>query len=290
MSLWEDVEHDYVTNNGVKIHYVTIGQGPLVLMVHGFPDFWYTWRHQMAALKDHFQVVAIDQRGYNKSDQPEGVEAYDVSYLVADVAAVIEHIGREKAVVVGHDWGGVVAWFFAMHRPEMTDKLIILNEPHPSGFIRELASNPEQRANSAYARRFQEASAADPDIYWGRPMTAEVLARWVQDAADRSHYVEAFERSNFESMINYYKQNYPRPSDANKGMGATLEFPKVQAPVLQFHGLKDIFLHSNGLNNTWDWLANDLTLVTIPGVGHFVQHDAAELVSSTMKWWLLARR
>lgn len=290
MSLWEDVEHDYAINDGIKIHYVSIGQGPLVVMVHGFPDFWYTWHHQMETLKKNFRVVAIDQRGYNKSDQPKTVEAYDVSHLVADVKAVIKHIGKEKAVIVGHDWGGVVAWSFAMRHPEMTDKLIILNLPHPRGMNRELATNPEQQANSAYARKFQEASATDPDVFFGQPMTAENLAGWVQGAEDKARYVEAFKRSNFGGMLNYYKQNYPRPSNTNTDMGGAAEPPKIQASVLQFHGLNDVFLHSNGLNNTWDWLANDFTLVTVPRIGHFVQHEAAELVSNTMIWWLLARQ
>ena len=95
-----------VSEGGVKIHYATLGSGPLVVMIHGFPDFWYTWRHQMAALSETFQVVAIDQRGYNLSDKPKGVESYDMRLLVADVAAVIRHLGRDKATIVGHDWGG----------------------------------------------------------------------------------------------------------------------------------------------------------------------------------------
>lgn len=107
--LMDRVEHGYADSNGVKIHYASIGEGPLVVMIHGFPDFWYSWRHQMEVLSSDFQVVAIDQRGYNKSDQPEGDENYDMRYLVGDVAAVIRHLGRDKATIVGHDWGGAVA-------------------------------------------------------------------------------------------------------------------------------------------------------------------------------------
>ncbi len=109
--VFERVEHGYaVSDGGVKIHYATLGKGPLVVMIHGFPDFWYSWRHQMAALAESFQVVAIDQRGYNLSDKPKGVEQYDMRLLVGDVAAVIRHLGRDKATIVGHDWGGMVAW------------------------------------------------------------------------------------------------------------------------------------------------------------------------------------
>src|SRR5258708_17100132 len=148
------VTHGYADSNGVKIHYASIGKGPLVLMIHGFPDYWYTWRNQMEALSDSYQAVAIDQRGYNLSDKPKGVENYDVRLLVADVAAVIKHLGRDKAIIVGHDWGGLVAWSLAMGMPEMVDRLIILSLPHPRGIAREHAANPEQQQNSQYSRYF----------------------------------------------------------------------------------------------------------------------------------------
>src|SRR5436190_11686247 len=144
--VFDRVTHGYaVSGDGVKIHYASLGQGPLVVMIHGFPDFWYTWRHQMAALSKNFQVVAIDQRGYNLSDKPKGVENYDMRLLVGDVAAVIKSLGQEKAIVVGHDWGGMVAWQLALNVPQMVDRLIILNLPHPRGLSRELANNPAQQ-------------------------------------------------------------------------------------------------------------------------------------------------
>src|SRR5579862_7333939 len=154
------VKHGYADSNGVKIHYASLGNGPLIVMIHGFPDYWYTWRNQMEALSDKYQCVAIDQRGYNLSDKPKGVENYDMRLLVGDVAAVIKALGRDKAIIVGHDWGGAVAWQFALNLPQMTDRLIILNLPHPRGLSRELAHNPEQQKNSAYARGFQQADAA----------------------------------------------------------------------------------------------------------------------------------
>src|SRR6266568_1510519 len=154
------VTHGSADSNGVKIHYASIGKGPLMVMIHGFPDFWYTWRKQMEALSDTYQCVAIDQRGYNLSDKPKGVDNYRIPLLVADVAAVIKSLGRDKAIIVGHDWGGMVAWTFAMTNPQMTDKLVILNLPHPRGLIRELAHNPQQRKNSQYARNFQQPDAA----------------------------------------------------------------------------------------------------------------------------------
>ena len=110
-------EEGFADSDGVKIHYVTAGKGPLVVMIHGFPDFWYTWRAQMPELAKHFQVVAIDMRGYNKSDQPEGVENYKMPKLVGDIDAVVKHFKADKAIIVGHDWGGMVAWTYAMTFP-----------------------------------------------------------------------------------------------------------------------------------------------------------------------------
>jgi len=273
--VWDTVQHGYADNNGVKIHYATIGSGPLVVMIHGFPDFWYSWRHQMAALSDSYQVVAIDQRGYNLSDKPKGKENYDMSLLVEDVRAVLRHFHQDRAVIVGHDWGGRVAWGFALKYPEMTSRLIVCNLPHPRGIAYERAHNPEQQKNMAYARRFQEPDAA-------KILTAEGLANRIKDPEVKARYVEAFRRSDFEGMLDYYKQNYPYPPYVED----TSPVVKVKPAVLLFHGLNDTALMSGALNNTWNWLEKDLTLVTVPGAGHWVQEDAADFVSGMMKSWL----
>ncbi len=269
------VKHGYADSNGVKIHYASLGQGPLVVMIHGFPDYWYTWRDQMEALSDKFQCVAIDQRGYNLSDKPKGVENYDMRLLVGDVLAVIKANGADKAVVVGHDWGGAVAWQLALNVPQAVDRLIILNLPHPKGLNRELVHNPQQQKNSQYARNFQKPDAAEnfKIEQWN----------WVKDPGARVKWLEAMKRSDVEAMLNYYKRNYPRePYTEDPNPPA-----KTQMPVLMIHGLGDTALLSGALNNTWDWMGKDLTLVTIPNSGHFVQQDASELVSKTMRAWLL---
>ena len=274
----EPLTHGFADSAGVKIHYVTAGQGPLVVMIHGFPDYWYTWREQIPSLAEHFQVVAIDQRGYNKSDQPEGVENYAMSKLVDDAKAVVDHFERQEAVIVGHDWGGAVAWFFAMKYPATTQRLVILNLPHPRGLQRELANNPKQQANAAYARQFQEPDAADA-------LTAEGLAGWVRDEDARKHYIEAFRRSSFTGMLNYYKANYPREPYTEHW----IDLPAIQCPVLMIHGLQDNALLPGGLNDTWNWVENELTLVTLPNADHWVQQDASEKVTSTMLRWLVER-
>jgi pimeloyl-ACP methyl ester carboxylesterase len=264
----------FADSSGVKIHYVTAGKGPLVILLHGFPDFWYTWRDQIPALAKNFQVVAVDLRGYNKSDQPKGVENYAMDKLVGDVDAVRRHFQQEKAIVVGHDWGGAIAWSYAMTHPRQTDKLIILNLPHPRGLLRELASNPEQQKNSQYARSFQ-----DPDA--SAKVKAEMLVFWVKESDARQKYLQALKRSSLEGMLNYYKANYPRPP-----YKSPFEFPPVQCPVLMIHGLKDIYLLPGALNDTWKWVDGDLTLVTVPKAGHFVHRDAPGFVTRTMANWL----
>ena len=275
----------YVESGKVKIHCVSLGraEAPLLVMIHGFPDFWYSWRAQMPTLAQSFHVVAIDQRGYNLSGQPTGVENYALAKLVDDVAAVVRHFGRGsgKAVIVGHDWGGMVAWSFAMVHPELTDRLIVLNLPHPRGLARELATNPAQQKNSQYARDFQKPEAASK-------LTASMLSAWVKDPGARKVYTAALARSSMEGMLNYYKANYPKDAaDAALRAVAAGASPPINCPVLLIHGLKDEYLLSGALNDTWNWIKRDLTLVTIPDAGHFVQQDAADLVTRTMRSWLL---
>lgn len=276
----DGIERKFADNDGVKIHYAAMGSGPLVIFIHGFPDYWRSWIHQMNGLRSDYRVLAMDTRGYNRSDQPEAQKAYGMSRLVKDVAAVLKAEGGEKATIVGHDWGGAIAWNFAMSFPGMTDKLIIVNLPHPRGILRELKNNPEQKANSQYARDFQK-----PDSH--ERLNARMLAGIVaKDEEARAKYVEAFSRSSLKGMMHYYRENYPREPYGSQ----SAEIPRISAPVLQFHGLGDKALHHHGLNNTWEWLEKDYTLVTIPGVGHWAHHEAADLVTDTMKWWLKMRR
>jgi pimeloyl-ACP methyl ester carboxylesterase len=278
VDVWDEVEHHFAQNQGVKIHYVTLGSGPTVLFLHGFPDFWYSWRDQMAALSGDFRTAAIDLRGYNQSDQPAGIENYRLPLILDDVAAVVRDLGG-KVTLVGHDWGGAIAWRFAMAHPESVERLIILNLTHPRGYAAVVANPTDaQRANTEYARRF---ASSQPD---GSPVPDRILAMGDRfGSVIGGRYREAFGRSSYDGMLNYYRANYGQVG------GAGVELPNLPMPVLQFHGLKDSAVDKDGLKNTWDWIAADYTLVTIPSSGHWVQSEASELVSSTMKAWLLAR-
>jgi len=277
---WDKVQHKFADNQGVRIHYALTGTGPLVVFIHGFPDYWGSWHHQMQGLSTDHTVAAMDTRGYNLSDQPEGVENYDMALLIGDVMAVIKAEQREKAIIVGHDWGGAIAWAFAAAKPEMTDKLIIVNLPHLSGLARELMKeNSAQHKSSAYARLFQR-----EDSHKG--LNAQMLVGIVAPATQelKEKYMEAFQRSSLESMMNYYRRNYPREPYQVPAL------PKIQAPVLQFHGLDDTALLAPALNQTWEHLAKDWTLVTLPGVGHWAHHQAPDTVTDTMSWWLRMRQ
>jgi pimeloyl-ACP methyl ester carboxylesterase len=268
-------ESGYVKSGDVKIHYRAAGKGPLVVLLHGFPDFHYTWRHQVPVLSKHFRTVAIDLRGYNLSDKPKKDDDYAMPKLVGDVAAVIAHFKEKKAIVIGHDWGGAIAWSVAMSKPELVEKLVVLNCPHPAGISRELANNEAQKKASAYAREFQKPGAH-------KKVDVDRLVSWVEDKGEREKYREALKKSSMDGMLAYYRVNYPKePYKALKDVS------KVKCPVLLIHGLSDGYLLPGALNDTWRWVDGELTLETIPKAGHWVHHDAKAAVNKRLLRWLV---
>lgn len=268
------VEDKYATSeDGTKIHYVASGKGPLVVMVHGFPDYSGTWDHLTPKLNDAYRVVAMDTRGYNLSGQPVGVDNYRMPKLVADIHAVIKAEGAAKATVLGHDWGAAQVWHYALAHPETVERVIAMSVPHPAMFLNQIMKSPE---NSTYARNFQkEGSEAN--------LTAEGLARSVRDPAEKAKYVEAFSRSSFAGMMNYYRANYPAPLKPGE---AAPTYPKINVPVLVVHGMKDTALLSFAHNDTWDQISKDTTIVMIPDSGHWIQRDAPDLLAANVRSWL----
>jgi len=275
-------EDHYANDDGVKIHYVAAGRGPLVVMIHGFPDYWATWTPLMKTLDGQYRVAAMDLRGYNLSDKPDGVDAYAFPKLIADVEAVIKAEHRSSAIIIGHDWGAAISWQLAMTRPDLVNKLIIMSVPHPAGFAREMATDKAQQAGSQYARNFQQPG-------FEKNLSPEMLAGMHgKDPAEHAAYLAAFQRSNIGDMLNYYRANYPKTTDGTGTMGAPVT--PITVPVLVIHGMKDTALNAAGHNGTWDHVTADTTILMIPTAGHWVQHDAQDLVDRTVKDWLAQRR
>ena len=276
-------ESRFADNDGVKIHYVATGakDAPLVVMIHGFPDYWYTWRDLMGALADKYRCAALDLRGYNHSDKPVGVDNYLRTHLVADVAAVIAAEGRKRAIIIGHDWGAVITWNLAFSRPDLADLLVILSVPHPLGMMRELMTNPDQQANSQYARDFQKEGSE-------KHLTVERLSFWVTDQAALPRYRAAFERSDYAAMMNFYRANYPRVTGDGRAP-TPLELPKVKAPLLILHGMQDKALHADGHAGVWNHVEQDVSLIFYPNSGHFIQQDVAPQANRAIRDWLDAR-
>ena len=271
-----ELEDKYATSaDGTKIHYVASGQGPLIVLVHGFPDYSGSWDKLVPKLNDAYRTAAIDTRGYNLSDQPEGVANYAMPKLVEDIDAVIKAEGATKATVLGHDWGAMQAWSYAFAHPETIERLIVMSVPHPANFGRQLSASPQ---NSNYARNFQKEGSE-------KNLTAEGLAKGVagSDPEAVKKYTEAFGRSSFAGMMNYYRANYPgEPKPGEK----PVVYPMIDVPTLVIHGMKDTALLSMGHNDTWDHITKDTTLLMIPDSGHFIQNDAPDLLAAQVRSWL----
>ena len=280
------LEEGAADSDGVRIVYHTAGEGPLVIFIHSITGPWFDWRHQLVGLSEHYRVVAMSTRGTDGSGKPEGVEQYTMAKISSDVAALVDHFGEERAVVVGQDSGGFYAWHFAMTHPEKTARLVSVGTIHPAGLIRELVSNTEQQQASTFQRGMQEnpnAAAEFGAAMRGRPAspgdTAELAALRRQ----------AYERLYPESIVNFYKANWPRPPFTleTEGFGFRIgEFPPVQAPTLLIYGKDSGPFKPETLDGIWRWVDGPLTLRVLPGVGHGPHTQVPEIVTPAILQWL----
>ena len=277
---WKD---GWIDLDGVRLHYVTQGSGPLMLMLHGFPDFWYSWRHQIPEFARDHRVVAVDMRGYNLSDKPPGRSAYSLRYLVGDVKALVDRLGEGRAVLVGHDWGGIVAWMSAYQHPEALRGLVIMNAPHPGLVLRGVAS-PVQWLRSSYIAMFQVPWL--PEWLLTRDDGAAMDAVFRGGAVDKSAfsdgdiaaYREAIQRPGaVTAALNYYR-NWFQP-DAARSLGV------LEVPTLLIWGERDAALGKE-LTYGIERYVPRLTLRYIPECGHWVQHEQPELVNRYMREFL----
>jgi pimeloyl-ACP methyl ester carboxylesterase len=277
------MKHERITTNGVSLHVVTDGpkDGPLVILLHGFPEYWYSWRHQIPFLADQgFCVWAPDQRGYNESDKPDGVSAYSVAELAKDVIGLIDASGRDKVYLVGHDWGAVVAWWTAIHYPERLHKMAVLNVPHPVVMERTMRTSLKQLRMSWYIFFFQLPFL--PELGFkrrgGRDM-AEAMQRTARKGTfsdeDLDRYREAWAKPGaVTAMINWYRAIFrarpPIPRDT-----------RIRVPTLLIWGARDVALSRQMAQPSID-MCDDGRLVLIEEATHWVQHDEPERVNQLL--------
>lgn len=269
-----DLQHRYADINGIRMHYVEAGSGELVVLLHGFPEFWYSWRHQILALAPHCRVIVPDLRGYNET---ENTGPYDIETLQEDVAALIREAGEESAHIVGHDWGGAVAWMLAIQCPERVRSLVVCNLPHPAVFLNGVR-HPRQMLRSWYMGFFQLPWLPEKALAAGRyHRLARTLIRDCRPGTftreDVKAYLEAWRRQGLGGGINWYRalaRNRPSLPDPT---------PLVVAPTTLIWGDGDAYLGKELTEGTERHVA-DLTVHHLPGVSHWVQQEAPAEVNT----------
>ncbi len=289
-----------VLSTGVSLDCVDIGprDAPTLIFLHGFPESHRTWRHQLAQFAKDHRVIAPDQRGYCRSDKPDGVEHYTADKLAADVFALADALGVGRFTLVGHDWGGAIAWLVALlgggRGAKRLGRLIILNAPHPLLFQRAVFDDPEQRAASQYVRAFRD-PANDvliakhgliglllKEVHWDRPPA-------LSDAERARMMIDWAEPGAAMAMLNWYRasQLIVPAIDEEPERPAWLDapFPKITVPTLVIWATDDKALRPGQLDGL-DALVDDLTVVKVPGCGHFVPWEAHETVNAAMADWL----
>jgi pimeloyl-ACP methyl ester carboxylesterase len=277
------IHHKYVEVNGIRMHYATAGMSdPLVVLLHGFPQFWYCWRHQINALSSRFTVVAPDLRGYNETERPDFFWDYRTDILVKDVLALIQTMGFEQVVLVGHDWGGLLAWYVGIHYPAYIKRLIILNMPHPVLFADALHTNPAQMLRSSYVSFFQLPLVPE---WLLRMNNYEMIERAFRSRDKRSEtftdedvqkYKEALRKPGaLSAALNWYRAYVMLGGNLKTFFGNRQH---VDVPTLLIWGEKDSFLGPELTQGTERYVRN-LTRCSIPEASHWLQEEAPERVN-----------
>jgi len=278
------LEHQLIVTNGVRLHYVKAGSGPLMLFLHGFPEFWYSWRHQLAEFANDYTVVALDLRGYNESEKPQGIQAYRMGELVKDVQGVVRGLGFERCILVGHDWGGAIAWSVAYDSPELLEKLIIMNLPHPAKFQQGLQT-PQQLLRSWYIGFFQIPLLPELLIQTANYSLIEQALRGMairkesfSDNDIQAYKDAAAKPGALTAMVNYYRAI----------VGSSLfrsQWSTLTVPTLMIWGEEDTALGKELTVGTEAYV-EDFRLHYIPHCSHWVQQEQPDLVNQYMREFL----
>ncbi len=280
-------DHHMIQTNGVNLHVVQAGpeDGPLVILLHGFPEFWYGWRHQIPYLVEKgYRVWIPDQRGYNISDKPKDIKSYNLDQLAADINGLIEATGREKVYLVGHDWGGAVAWWTVLKYPQRIQKLVILNAPHPEVSARTMRHDPEQRRKSRYFLFFQLpwlpemlSSANNWRVAVESLISSSAPGTFTDE--DFEYYREAWSQPGaFASMLNWYRA-------AIQAQPSSPPSPRVSVPTRILWGAQDSFLIREAPKMSLEFLDNG-ELTYFESASHWLQHEEAERVNQSLSEFL----
>ncbi len=285
---------DYINVGDINLHFIENGTGDLIILLHGFPDFWYSWRYQISVLSKTFRVVAPDLRGYNKSSKPEGVENYSTSHLVEDISHLIEALGESKAIIIGHDWGGAIAWNLAMMAPEKLSKLIIINCPHPAALLDAFWSMRFQQLQKSWYVFFFQLPKIPEEILsqnnyevLQRMVFGSIYSKEVFTEEDMRFYIDAWSQPRaLESSINYYRANWNIAqilSIKKELQGDFLRrFPKITRPTLVIWGEKDVALDISLTSNLKQYFDSPFQIIYHPESGHWVHLEAPDFVNNTI--------
>jgi epoxide hydrolase 4 len=279
------ITHEYASVNNIKLHYAKAGNGKkLIIFLHGFPEFWYEYKNQLLEFSknNEYTIIAPDMRGYNLSSKPDSLKEYQVKYMVEDLRLLSEKLGFRTFSLVAHDWGGAIAWWFAIVHPRYLDKLIIINAPHPAIFRRELAQNTEQQKASAYmtflySPQAEQVLSANNYEKLGEILFGHDLKSMNFTEADRQEYLKAWSQPGaLTGALNYYRAAY------FLGSGMDTSSYRVNVPTLVIWGEKDKYLMTSNLIGLEKYVPV-LTISKFPEGSHWIIHEQPQMINKRIK-------
>jgi pimeloyl-ACP methyl ester carboxylesterase len=292
-----ELEHQYADLAECRIHYVRRGEGKPILFLHGFPQFWFLWRRQLEDLGADHAVFAPDMRGYNLSCKPEEVEAYRMRHLLRDVLELIQQLDLAPVTLVGHDWGGIVSWAFALKRPELLERLVIIDGPPPFTWNRDLRESPKQRDAVNYMLEFSKPSPEPEELLAanGFSLMDDLLLRIggrgaLLSESERAAYHEAWSQPGaLRGGLNYYRAARMGEQVAAGGVpeeyASKITSQTVEVPTLVIWGENDAALLPTLTRGLSQWVPR-LRVEIVPGAGHWVPYERPEAVNALIREFL----